>query len=266
MDFKFKDRYNIDDFLKITAILRGEGGCPWDREQTYESLKRYVLEEAYEVIDACDTGGMKLADELGDLLLQITMLSQIGTEDGAFCFDDVCDLVSKKMIKRHPHVFGDVKADTSDQVLDNWEKIKRGERDIKTVSEAMRDVTKGMPALIRSYKIQSKAAKVGFDWDDVKGCLDKVREETLEVEKAIESGNEAEIKKEIGDLLFAVVNVARFEKVNPELAAEEANKKFMRRFEYVEKEAAKNGKNLNDMTLKEMDELWDKAKALETGL
>ena len=266
MDFEFKDRHNIDDFLKITAILRGEGGCPWDREQTYESLKKYVLEEAYEVIDACDTGGMKLADELGDLLLQITLLSQIGTEDGTFCFDDVCDLVSKKMIKRHPHVFGNVKADTSEQVLDNWEKIKRGERDIKTVSGAMRDITKGMPALLRAYKIQSKAAKVGFDWDNVSGCLDKVREETLEVEKAIENGSEEEIKKEIGDLLFAVVNVARFQKVNPELATEEANKKFMRRFEYVEKEAAKSGKNLEDMTLKEMDKLWDKAKALEAEL
>ena len=263
MDFEFKDKYDINDFLKITAILRGEGGCPWDREQTYESLKRYVLEEAYEVIDACDTGGMKLADELGDLLLQITMLSQIGSEDGTFCFDDVCDLVSKKMIQRHPHVFGNVKADTSEKVLDNWEKIKRNERDIKTVSGAMQDVTKGLPALLRAYKIQGKAAKVGFDWSEIKGQLDKVREETAEVEKAVEEGNPEEIEKEIGDLLFAVVNVARFEKVNPELAAEKANKKFMRRFEYIEKKATESGRKLEEMTFEEMDRLWDMAKEEE---
>lgn len=260
--FSFKEKYDIHDFLKITSILRGEGGCPWDREQTYETLKRYVLEEAYEVADACDEGGMKLADELGDLLLQITMLSEIGTEDGAFSFDDVCDLVSKKMITRHPHVFGDIQADTSEKVLDNWEKIKRKERDITTVADSMRDVTKGLPALMRAYKIQGKAAKVGFDWDNVYPCLEKVHEEAEEVKQAIEHGDSEEIKKEIGDLLFAVVNVARFQDVNPEVAAESTNKKFINRFAYVEQKAKESGKKLEDMTLGEMDKLWEEAKSL----
>ncbi|MBQ3054226.1 MAG: nucleoside triphosphate pyrophosphohydrolase [Clostridia bacterium] len=266
MDFTFKDKYDINDFLKITAILRGEGGCPWDREQTYQSLKKYVLEEAHEVIDACDVGGMKLADELGDLLLQITMLSQLGTEDKTFSFDDVCDLVSKKMILRHPHVFGDIKADTSEKVLDNWEKIKKQERDIATVTDSMKDITKALPSLVRAYKIQSKASKVGFDWDNVNPCIDKVKEEIEEVSQAIEKGNREEIEKEIGDLLFSVVNVARFQDVNPELAAEKSNKKFINRFEYVENEVAKMGKKMGDMTLSELDKLWDEAKTIEAQL
>ncbi len=263
MDFTFKDKYDINDFLEITHLLRAPGGCPWDREQTYETMRKYVLEEAYEVADACPQGGMKLADELGDLLLQITLLSEMGKEDGKFSFDDVCDLVSKKMILRHPHVFGNVQADTTDQVLDNWEKIKRGERDISTVTDSMRDVTKGLPALLRAYKIQNKASKVGFDWDDVTSCIEKVHEEAEEVLDAIKKGNSGEIEKEIGDLLFAVVNVARFQNVNPEVAAEESNKKFIRRFEYVETKAREMGKELENMTLKEMDELWDEAKSKE---
>ncbi|MDP4117711.1 MAG: nucleoside triphosphate pyrophosphohydrolase [Bacillota bacterium] len=262
MDFEFKDRYDINDFLKITSILRGEGGCPWDREQTADSLKKYVLEEAYEVIDACDAGGMKLADELGDLLLQITMLSQIGTEEGSFCFDDVCDMISKKMILRHPHVFGNVKAETSEKVLDNWEKIKRKERDISTVTDSMCDVTKGMPAMLRAYKIQHKASKVGFDWDTVSPCIDKVHEEADEVRGAIAKGDPKEIQNEIGDLIFAVVNVARFQGVNPELAAGMSNEKFVKRFAYIEKKAKSLGKKLEDMTLKEMDKLWDEAKSI----
>ncbi len=260
MDFTFKDKYDINDFLKITSILRGPGGCPWDREQTYESLKKYVLEEAYEVADATSQGGMKLADELGDLLLQITLLSELGKEDNTFTFDDVCDLVSKKMIVRHPHVFGNVQADTSDKVLDNWEKIKQGERGLKSVTDSMRDVTKGLPALMRAYKIQSKAAKVGFDWDSTEECFEKIYEETDELKNAIKNGDAKEIEKELGDLLFAVVNVARKVQVNPEVAAEESNKKFIRRFEYVENEAKNQNKNLNEMTLFEMDELWDEAK------
>lgn len=260
MDFTFKDKYDINDFLEITHLLRAPGGCPWDREQTYETMRKYVLEEAYEVADACPEGGMKLADELGDLLLQITMLSEMGKEDCTFSFDDVCDLVSKKMILRHPHVFGDVQAETSEKVLDNWEKIKRSERDIATVSGSMKDVTKGLPALIRAYKIQSKAAKVGFDWDDVSSCLEKVHEEADEVLQAIKSGNAKEIEKEIGDLLFAVVNVARFQDVNPEIAAEASNKKFINRFEYVETKAKEMGRELKDMTLGEMDLLWEEAK------
>lgn len=260
MNFTFKDKYDINDFLEITSILRGPGGCPWDREQTYESLKKYVLEEAYEVADAATEGGMKLADELGDLLLQITLLSELGKEDGTFNFDDVCDLVSKKMILRHPHVFGDVSADTTDKVLDNWEKIKQGERGLKSVTDSMRDVTKGLPALLRAYKIQGKAAKVGFDWDTTEACFEKIYEETHELKNAIGGGNEKEIEKELGDLLFAVVNVARKLNVNPEIAAEESNKKFIRRFEYVENETKKQNQNLENMTLSEMDILWDEAK------
>jgi len=262
MNFTFKDKYDINDFLEITHLLRAPGGCPWDREQTYETMRKYVLEEAYEVADACPEGGMKLADELGDLLLQITLLSEMGKEDGRFCFDDVCDLVSKKMIARHPHVFGDVQAETSEKVLENWEKIKRSERDISTVSDSMRDVTKGLPALVRAYKIQSKASKVGFDWDDVSPCIEKIHEEAEEVREAIKTGNSKEIEKEIGDLLFAVVNVARFQEVNPEIAAEESNKKFINRFEYVETKAREAGRDLKDMTLGEMDKLWDEAKKL----
>lgn len=261
MNFNFKDKYDINDFLEITHLLRAPGGCPLDREQTYETMRKYVLEEAYEVADACLTGGMKLADELGDLLLQIILLSEMGKEDNAFTFDDVCDLVSKKMILRHPHVFGDVCADSTEKVLDNWEKIKRGERDINSVTDSMKDITQGLPALLRAYKIQSKASKVGFDWDNVMPCIDKVHEEANEVAEAIKSGNAEEIQKEIGDLLFAVVNVARFSDVNPEIAAEETNKKFIRRFEYIETAAKEKDRDLADMSLEEMDKLWDEAKA-----
>ena len=263
LKMKQKKTYVIQDLLEITRILRGENGCPWDRQQTIESLKKYVLEESYEVIDACDAGGMKLADELGDLLLQITMMSQIGTEENSFCFDDVCNLICQKMILRHPHVFGDETADTSEKVLDNWEKIKQKERSFTTVTESMQDITAALPSLLRAYKIQKKAAKVGFDWEDAGGAMAKVKEELAETEEAARMKNPEAITEEIGDLLFAVVNAARFYGVNPELALKAANDKFIHRFAFVEQSAAQQGRDLEKMPLEEMDELWEQAKEQE---
>ena len=252
-----KKTYRFDDLVEIMGILRGEGGCPWDREQTMGDIKKYVLEECYEVMEACDIGGEKLADELGDLLLQIVFLAQIGKEEDSFDIDRVTTLICQKMIRRHPHIFGSVAADSSEAVLETWEKIKWQERGIQSHSQALQDVAKSLPALLRAFKVQKKAAKVGFDWDQVEGALDKTKEELEETKGAIAHGTQEQMEEEIGDLLFSVVNIARFQKVNPELALTGATEKFIRRFSYIEQQAKKP---LEDMNLEEMDVLWEEAK------
>lgn len=256
-------KYSFEDFIRIIADLRGENGCPWDKEQTYKTMKSNVLEESYEVIDACETGGLKLADELGDLLLQVVMLSQIAKEAGEFDITDVIDLISKKMIHRHPHVFGNVKADTAEEVLKNWDKIKREDKKDSSVTNSLMDITKTLPSVLKAHKVQSRASKVGFDWDNTDDVFGKVCEEIDELKAAYKSRNEEDIHEELGDLMFSVINLSRFLKVNPELALNDSTDKFVNRFRKIEQEAKKQGKNIDDMTFEEMDALWEKVKTLE---
>lgn len=256
-------KYDFYDLLDIMEKLRGEDGCPWDREQTHETLKRYILEESYEVIDAIEKDDIdELCEELGDVLLQIVFHSQIAKEFGDFNIYDVIQGISQKMIKRHPHVFGKTSVSSVDEVLDNWEAIKKKEKNIDSYTKSMERIPKSMPSLIRSYKVQEKAKEVGFDWDDVKDAIKKIEEEYKEVLEAAKIGDNNKIEEEIGDLLFAVVNTARFYEINPEIALTKTVEKFIKRFEYIEESAKKMGKDLKDMTLSEMDELWNKAKKL----
>lgn len=261
VDFEYKNYYNVYDLERIIALLRSEKGCPWDREQTHESIRRNFLEEAYEAVEAIDEKDAgHLREELGDVLTQIVFHSRLEEEQGSFKLDDVADAVCRKLIFRHPHVFGGVEVGDSAEVMVNWEELKRREKSQSTTACAMDSVAKSLPALWRAEKIQSKAKKSGFDWDDVSGALDKLFEEADELREAIASGEG--IDEELGDLLFSAVNVARFTKTDPEEALHLACEKFVRRFKYVEREAGRMGRELKDMTLAEMDELYTKAKGL----
>lgn len=261
VDFEYKSHYNVYDLEHIIALLRSEKGCPWDMEQTHESIRRNFLEEAYEAVEAIDKKDSEhLLEELGDVLTQVVFHSRIEEEKGSFNLDDVADAVCKKLIYRHPHVFGNTEVEGSEDVLVNWEELKRREKNQATTASVMDSVAKSLPALWRAEKIQNKAKKVGFDWDDVSGALDKLFEEVNELKEAIASGEG--IEEELGDLLFAVVNVARFTKTDPEEALHSACDKFTRRFRYVESEAEKMGRELGEMTLEEMDRLYTKAKEL----
>ncbi|MCT4620706.1 MAG: nucleoside triphosphate pyrophosphohydrolase [Marinisporobacter sp.] len=253
--------YTMNDLLKIMERLRGENGCPWDIEQTHDSLKPYVIEEAYEVLEALEEGDMSLLqEELGDLLLQVVFHSQIASEFGDFDIKDVIAGISKKLIMRHPHVFAELHVDGTGEVLKNWEEIKRKEKNEKTYTESLKRIPKSLPALMKSYKVQEKAAKVGFDWDYVEDAIEKVKEELKELLEVYNTEEHDKITEELGDLIFAVVNVARFLKVDPELALNGTINKFIDRFEFIEKTATKNGKRLEEMSLNEMDELWNMAK------
>lgn len=256
-----KEKYSFDDLLEIMARLRGENGCPWDREQTHESLRIYLLEEAYEVLEALDAGDVhKFCNELGDLLLQIVFHAQIAKENGVFDIEDVTTEVCSKLISRHPHIFGNVKADTAEQVLENWEAIKKKEKKIDSQTGVLKDVPSNLPALMRSYKVQQKAAQVGFDWDNIEDVFRKVDEEIQELKDVYKSKNMERITDELGDTFFALVNLSRFLKVQPELALTGTIRKFINRFEYIEQQSRKAGKRLEDMSLAEMDELWNEAK------
>ncbi|MBS5920761.1 nucleoside triphosphate pyrophosphohydrolase [Clostridium perfringens] len=258
------NKKDFQDLLDIIETLRNPGGCPWDREQTHESLKSALLEECYEVIDAIENEDEDaLIEELGDVLLQIVFHASIGKEDGYFDIMDVIGGISNKMINRHPHVFGNEEANTSEQVLVNWDEIKKEEKGIKTLTEEMQNIAKSLPATTRAYKVQKKAKKVGFDWDDVNCAMDKVKEELNEIKEVYNCEDKSIIEGEVGDLLFACINVARFLEVDGELALDKTIKKFINRFSYIENEAIKNNKNLKDMTLEEMDKLWEEAKTSE---
>ena len=256
-----KDRYEFSDLVDIMKILRSENGCPWDREQTHESLKKYLIEETYEVLEVIDLKDKdRLCEELGDLLLQIIFHAQIAAEDGKFDINDVITGICRKMIQRHTHVFGDAKAENADEVITNWEAIKKKEKGQKSQAEVLRSVPANLPALMRSYKVQQKAAQVGFDWDNIDDVIAKVHEEIKELEDVYKSKNVERIIDEMGDVFFALVNLARFLKVQPELALTGTINKFIKRFEYIEQESEKMGKRLENMKLSEMDELWNKAK------
>ena len=262
VEFQRKDFYSYEDFLEIMRLLRAPGGCPWDREQTHSSIRRNFLEETYEVLDAIDHDDASgMCEELGDVLMQVAFHAQIEAERGRFTMANVVDGVARKLVYRHPHVFGDVQADTSQQVLANWDVLKRREKGQRSTADAVEAVPHTLPALWRAEKLQKKAAKVGFDWPDVSGALDKVEEELAEVRAAI--GGDGDVEEEIGDLIFAVTNVSRFVKVDSERAAEKTCNKFVRRFADMEQQAKAQGKQLSELTLEEMDALWDEAKKKE---
>lgn len=252
-------QYTLQDLLEIMERLRA--GCPWDKEQTYESLKRYVIEEAYEVVEAVnEKDRMSLADELGDLLLQVVFYAQIGKERGEFTIDDVLRCVCEKMIHRHPHVFGEAKAETSEDVLKSWAQIKREEKGQKTESQAMESVSSSLPSLLRAQKVQECAAKVGFDWKEEHMVMDKLKEEMIEFSQA---KTEEEREEEFGDLLFTAVNVGRWIGIQSETVLQKSVNKFIRRFGAMEKLALGWGKSLSQLTEQEMDQLWNQVKADE---
>lgn len=258
--FEMKRRYTYADALRVMELLRSPDGCPWDRSQTHDSLRPYLVEEAYEASDAAGSGDMNsLTDELGDVLLQVIFHAQIGREAGDFTDIDVATALCQKMIRRHPHVFGEVTADTPDAVITNWEIIKQQEREEKPQS-VLDGVPDSMDPLMRALKIQQKAASVGFDWPTANGAADKVDEELRELHNELHSGTAYTRTAEGGDLLFAVVNFLRKLGVDPQSALQDACRKFMSRFHYLELHASAP---LQEMTLEEMDELWDKAKAEE---
>lgn len=281
------------------AKLRAPGGCPWDREQTFDSIKSYTLEEAYEVIEAIDNRDWEeLAGELGDLLLQVLFYSEMAQEEEKFSIDDVLDTLSNKLINRHPHVFGDVVAETSGQVLRNWEAIKAEEkkkrleeRGVSVETEEKTDsllagVSSKVPSLMEAHKLSSRAARVGFDWPNIEGLFDKLKEETQELQAEVAkipppgpvpvgrgiAGAKGEtvspelhqrLEDELGDLFFVLVNVARYLSVDPESALRKTNRKFRRRFEYVEKQLNARGKKVDESSLDEMEELWQESKRKE---
>ena len=259
---KGKKDYTFDDLIGIIKVLRGDNGCPWDRVQTHETVKMNLIEEAYEAIEALDSGNKDaFADELGDVLLQVVFHSQIGESENTFTITDVLNHVCNKMISRHTHIFGTDKADTPEEVLATWEKNKLKEKGLLATSQSMKDVCSYLPALMRAQKVSSKAAKSGFDWDDIDGVMDKVSEEVTELKEAVKNGNTADIEEELGDLLFACVSVARFADIKAETTLKKATEKFISRFEKVEELAQSQGKSLSDMPLDEQIALWNVAKA-----
>jgi tetrapyrrole methylase family protein / MazG family protein len=253
--------YDFVDLLNIMSTLRGENGCPWDKEQDHKSLKKSLIEESYEVIEAIeDNDDEELVEELGDLLFHIVFHSQIGREDGSFNINDVIDTICNKMIERHPHVFGNSDIRTSKQVIMEWDKIKKRQQGLKSYTDELKHVAKTLPSLMRSEKIQKKAAKVGFDFERVEDALDKVIEEYRELKSVYNSDKKAKILEEIGDLIFAVVNVARFLDIDPEIALNYTIEKFIKRFAYIENKAKSENIDMNDMELDEMNKLWEESK------
>jgi len=246
----------VDRLLAIMARVRDrDNGCPWDKEQTLESLKPYLLEETCEVLDAIDSGDHeKHKGELGDLLLQIVFQSQIASEDGHFGFRDVADAIATKLIRRHPHVFGDKAASTASDVVDIWEQVKKGEKEHKGL---LAGIPRSMPALARSVRMSRSAARVGFDWPDITGVLDKVREEAGEL--AAESDKIRQLD-ELGDLFFALANLARKLDIDPEEALQRCNSRFAARFADIERQARERNLKLEDLSLQELDKMWDEAK------
>ena len=262
INFEEKDVYRWEDLVRLLRILRAPDGCPWDREQTHLSNRRNFLEEAYEAAEAFDRDDPEaMCEELGDMLMQVLFNIHIEEDAGRFTTDDVTDHVVRKMIYRHPHVFGDIHSDTSEQVLVNWEKLKRTEKGQKTTADAMDSVARSLPALWRADKLQSKAEKTGFRFRDSDGSLDKLEEEVRELRAAVEDGGNVE--EELGDVLFAAVNVGRYRGVDPETALHGACEKFIRRFRIVEQTASERGKTLDRLSEAELIELWREAKRAE---
>lgn len=259
VDFQYKDSYGVKDLEEIVRLLRAPGGCPWDAEQTHQSIRRNFLEEAYEAVEAIDEGSPEhLKEELGDVLLQVVFHALMEQEAGRFDLDAVADGICKKLIFRHPHVFGTAAADTSEEVLVNWEALKRQEKGQQTTADAMDAVARSLPALWRADKLQSKAAKAGFEFADVSGALDKLDEEMRELREAAERGTN--FSEELGDVLFAAVKAGRFLNVDPEDALNATCEKFIARFRRVEEACAARGAEMSSLPLDELTRLWNEAK------
>ena len=262
-NFEFKEKYNFYDLVNVIKLLRSPGGCPWDIEQTHESIRKSLIEETYETIEAINKKSVPmLREELGDVLMQVIFHAQIETEKGNFTIDDVADENAKKMIERHPHVFGTVNVNGVDDVLDNWDAIKRRTKKQDTVSDSIDSVPRELPALMRAQKIQHKAAKAGFDWSEIGGAIDKLYEEIGELKAAIENKDSSNSLEELGDVLFSCVNVSRFIDVDSEEALTLATDKFASRFSVVEKLASERGIDMKQASINELDKLWDEAKEM----
>jgi tetrapyrrole methylase family protein / MazG family protein len=249
---------NIYDLVRLMAVLRSPEGCPWDRAQRVADLKPYIMEEALELIEAIDSAdNTKIREELGDLLFEVIFVARIMEENGAFSIDDAADSIGKKMIERHPHVFGNERLATPGEVEESWTRIKaRGKRG----DSALSGITEDLPALVIAYKYGQRAADAGFDWDDAKGVINKLHEETAELEAAVSSNDRSQVEGEIGDILFTVANISRFLGVHPELALRKSNRKFRRRFRFIEQSVSKTGRTLTDMSIDELEVLWNEAK------
>jgi tetrapyrrole methylase family protein/MazG family protein len=249
----------FEKLVEIMAALRGDKGCPWDKEQTRQSLKPFLVEETYEVLDAIDEDDPeKIKEELGDLLFQIVFQCQIAKEREEFHIHDVIEKIAKKMIGRHPHVFGDARYETAEEVLTQWEDRKRDEG--KSRESILEGIPRELPSLLKAHRVQSRASRVGFDWKQTEDVLVKLEEELQEFRRALENKDRGEIEDELGDLFFVLVNISRFVGVNPEDALRKTISKFISRFRYIEMKAAESGKRLSEMTLQEMDAFWDEAK------
>lgn len=259
INFVRKPQYGYEDLLEIIRLLRSEDGCPWDKAQTHQSIRRGLLEEAYEAAEAIDNDDpVLLKEELGDVLMQVVFHADIESDAGRFTIDDVCDGVVKKLLFRHPHVFGSQREDSPESVPVSWDKLKRQEKGQKTVADSMDSVARSLPGLWRAEKLQNKAASAGFEWPDVQGALDKLEEEVGELRRAVEEGGD--VPEELGDVLFAAVKVGRFCACDPEDAVNGTCEKFIRRFRAVENGAAAQGREVSQLSLEEMTALWNEAK------
>lgn len=255
-----KTSYTVDDLVTVVEVLRSDEGCPWDREQDHKSIRKDFIEETYEVIEAIDTENpVLMREELGDVLLQVAFHAQIEREEGRFDMNDVANDICVKLIHRHPHVFGNVEADTSEKVLVNWEKIKSEEKERKTVTDKLRAIPPMLPALMRAEKVGKKASC--FDFPDAESVLKKVREEADELEAAISSADTANIEEEMGDLLLSITSLCRKLGIESEVALNKATEKFIDRFEAIEKEVIASDLRIEDMSVKELDAIWDRNKA-----
>jgi tetrapyrrole methylase family protein/MazG family protein len=263
-DFEFKDKYDINDLISIVRVLRAPGGCPWDRKQTHSSIKKNFIEETYEVIEAINKQNPEmLKEELGDVLLQVALHAEMEAEAGNFDFNDIANDIVTKLVIRHPHVFGDVVAEDAEQALSSWDIAKAASKGTKSQSESMASVPRELPALMRAQKIQQRAAKVGFDWDNVDGAFEKLEEEINELKTAISCGSESEIEEEFGDVLFSCVNISRFLKLDSEEALTGATDKFLERFEKVERLAKERSIDMKSSSIEELDALWEEAKKIK---
>ena len=259
INFVRKPQYGYEDLLEIIRLLRSEDGCPWDKAQTHQSIRRGLLEEAYEAAEAIDNDDpVLLKEELGDVLMQVVFHADIESDAGHFTIDDVCDGVVKKLLFRHPHVFGGQREDSPESVPVSWDKLKRQEKGQKTVADSMDSVARSLPGLWRAEKLQNKAASAGFEWPAVQGALDKLEEEVAELRRAVEGGGD--VPEELGDVLFAAVKVGRFCACDPEDAVNGTCEKFIRRFRAVENGAAAQGREVSQLSLEEMTALWNEAK------
>jgi len=257
----------FSELVKIMERLRSQDGCPWDREQTHDSLKPFLIEEAYEVLEAMESHDTeRFKEEMGDLLFQIIFHTQISAEIGEFNIEQLLEKITEKMIRRHPHVFSDARVANSQEVLFNWEEIKRKEKGGKRKGSALDGIPRDLPALLRAHRLQDRASRLGFDWPDMEGAYAKVEEEMAELKSALEEGDRQRMEEELGDLFFSLVNVARFIEVNPEEALRKTISRFIRRFHHIEEGLKQRGQEMGKETLEEMEKLWQEAKGKEQSL